>query len=99
MSVFAMTMPRALAAPRPVLRGWEDLPEWITTQEAADLSGYTVDYIRKLMRQGRVKGSFRGVMWWVDKDSLKAYLDMVKVLGTKRFHPRGLKAALEQVQD
>ena len=85
-----------LTTARPTLRGeWDDLTEWITTQEAAEISGYNVDHVRRLMRQGKVKGLFRGVMWWVDKDSLETYLGMVKTLGTKRFHPGGLEAALE----
>jgi len=79
-------------------REWSELPEWITTQEAAEISGYSIDHIRRLMRQGKIKGSFRGVMWWVDRDSLKAYLDLMNTLGTKRFHPGGIEAALEDVK-
>ena len=70
------------------------MPEWITTKEAADISGYNVNHVRRLMRQGRIEGSFRGVMWWVDGESLRAYLEMMAQLGTKRFHPGGLEEAL-----
>ena len=66
---------------------------WLTTHEAAEISGYSVDYVRKLMRLGKVSGRFRGVMWWVDKESLRAYLYLMDTLGAKRYHPGGMQSA------
>jgi hypothetical protein len=33
------------------------LPDWITTQEAVELSGFHPEYIRRLVRQGKKHGS------------------------------------------
>jgi excisionase family DNA binding protein len=47
--------------------------EWVTTAEAAELTGYNVQYIRRLINTGRVhaKKWVRG--WMVGKDALLAY--------------------------
>ena len=29
-------------------------PHWITTREAAEISGYHINYIRRLIRQGKI---------------------------------------------
>jgi len=71
------------------LLDWATMPEWITTDEAAALSGYHVNYVRRLMRNGRLKGKKAGLMWWVDRDSLQNYLASVQALGAKKFDPRG----------
>lgn len=73
---------------RPVI-DWSKMPDWITTEEAAEISGYHVNYIRRLMRQGKLNGRKAGV-WWIDKASLRAYLELVEDLGPKRFDPRGM---------
>jgi hypothetical protein len=48
--------------------------DWITTREATELSGYRADYLRTLIRQGRVKGRKYFVIWQVERRSLLAYL-------------------------
>ena len=45
-------------------------PDWITTREAAEISGYHVNYIRRLIRRGKIAAEKKGSMWWVDGDSL-----------------------------
>jgi excisionase family DNA binding protein len=34
--------------------------EWITTAEAAELTGYHVKYLRRLVREGKIAGAKRG---------------------------------------
>lgn len=72
---------------------WANMPEWITAEEAAELSGYHVNYIRRLMRAHKVNGRKAGLMWWVDRDSMRAYLEKVQELGTRRFGPGGMNKA------
>lgn len=72
-------------------KDWLTLPDWITTEEAAEVSGYHVNYIRRLMRQGKVTGRKAGLMWWIDRDSLRSYLDTVKELGAEKFRPHRLR--------
>ena len=75
---------------------WGSMPDWITTEEAAEQSGYHVNYIRRLMRQGKVTGRKAGLMWWIERDSLRDYLAKVKEAGSQRFGPGGLERALQE---
>ena len=58
--------------------------DWITTQEASELSGYRSDYLRTLIRQGRIKGRKYFVIWQVERRSLLAYLREQEQRGEKR---------------
>ena len=70
---------------------WADLADYITTEEAADLSGYHVNYIRRIMRQGKIKGRKAGIVWLIERPSLLEYLATVQALGTKKFTPDRFK--------
>ena len=61
--------------------------EWITAREAADLTGYHVKYVRRLVKEGRIVGRKRGRDWWVDKASVRAYVDEMKRLGPSKHDP------------
>jgi hypothetical protein len=76
-------------AGRGPVREWADLPEWITTEEAADLSGYDAQHVRRLARLGRIGTVKKGHDWWVDHDVFRAYLEAMNTLGNKRHDPRG----------
>jgi excisionase family DNA binding protein len=54
---------------------WASMPEWITIDEAADLSHYNPDYLRRLARKGRLGAAKKGRDWWIDRDALQAYLE------------------------
>lgn len=41
--------------------------EWITTKEAAELTGYADAYIRQLIGRGRLKAKKRGRDWFLSK--------------------------------
>ena len=58
--------------------------EWITTAEAADLSGYHPNHIRRLLKQGSVDGRKWGQAWQVNRASLFTYLDRIRKIGKKR---------------
>lgn len=65
-------------------RGWADMPEWITVDEAAEASGYHPEYIRRLARKGRIGAEKKGRDWWIDRDKFRSYLAAVESLGTKK---------------
>ena len=46
----------------------------LTTRDAADLLGYTVQHVRRLIREGRLLGSRFGRDWLVDKESVARYV-------------------------
>ena len=68
---------------------WASMPDWITTAEAVDISGYHSDYLRRLMREGKIAGEKKGQMWWIDRDSLQSYLAQMESLGSRKHDPRG----------
>lgn len=63
--------------------------EWIDLQEASALAGYHPDHVKRLLRRGLVRGRKRGG-WWVDKESLEAYVTTMQLLGSKKYDPGGL---------
>ncbi len=83
----------------PPRKDWRDLPEWIDIRLASELSGYNSDYLRRVMRQGKIAAEKRGTMWWIDRDSLRAYVATVEALGTKKFDPRGAPELAKQGEE
>lgn len=49
--------------------------EMITVSEASELSGYTPQHIRLLIRQGLISARRAGGIWLVEVSSLYTYLD------------------------
>jgi excisionase family DNA binding protein len=60
------------------------MAKMITTVEAAKLTGYHRDYIRRLVSGGKVKGERLGRDWLVDQRSLLDYLKVSEQKGKKR---------------
>jgi excisionase family DNA binding protein len=54
---------------------------YIDTREAAQLSGYTEQYMRKLVRLGRIQGKKIRRDWLLDRDSLKKFLATDRKVG------------------
>jgi hypothetical protein len=58
--------------------------EWITTAEAVILSGYHIEHLRELARDGKIKAQKWGREWQVSRVSLLAYIRKAEKLGAKR---------------
>lgn len=71
------------------LGDWMSAPERISVKQAADLSGYDIRYLQRLLRQGRIKSEKLPGMreWLVDKLSLQNYVKQMKQLGADKFNP------------
>jgi len=54
---------------------------WLTTFEAARMSGYELDYIRKLIRAGKIARSKWGQSWLVHPKSLLQFLRQMDTQG------------------
>jgi excisionase family DNA binding protein len=50
------------------------MAEWITTKQAAELSGYHVNHIRRIVRAGLVSSQKFGPTLQIDRRSLLAYV-------------------------
>lgn len=61
-----------------------NMSDWITTDEAARIALLHEEYIRALLRTGRIKGQKWGRSWQVSRKSLLTYLNRMSALGHKR---------------
>ncbi len=64
-----------------------DNMEYVSVEEAAEITGYDPEYIRRLLRQNKIKAEKKGTMWWIDLESLKEYKKQMDTLGTDKFFP------------
>ncbi len=64
---------------------------WIGSQEAAKLTGYTIRYLCKLARDGRLRTTKLGRDWLFERESLLKWRDQMKKLGAKKHSPRTKK--------
>ncbi len=48
--------------------------EWITTEEAVKLTGYSSEQIRRLARAGRITSKKFGPVWMISRESLLEYI-------------------------
>jgi excisionase family DNA binding protein len=61
------------------------MPEdWITTAEAAQLSGYHVNHVRRLIVAGKVRARKFGPVWQVSKSDFLAYVQRLEQAGQRR---------------
>ena len=60
--------------------------EWLTVNEAAKLSGYHPEHVRRLIREGEVSAKKFSIVWMVNRESLLAYTK-----SQKKDFPKDLK--------
>jgi excisionase family DNA binding protein len=58
--------------------------EWLTVNEAAKLSGYDPEHIRRLIREEEIKARKFSIVWVVNRQSLLEYLKKAQTWGKKR---------------
>lgn len=74
-----------LTIERDVQRGYNSaMEEWLTVTDAAELGEYHPNYIRLLLRQGKVTGRKWGQAWQVSRQSLLSYCQQAQSEGKKR---------------
>jgi len=66
--------------------------EWLTVQDAAKLSGYHAEYVRLLIRQGKLTAKKFGPVWAISKYSLLAYLEIARKSDDGRQGPKVRKS-------
>ena len=60
----------------------------LSVKKAPFHSGYNVQYLRRLLRDGRLSGMKLGQTWLIDKRTFEAYLEKAKQAKDKRFGPK-----------
>ena len=64
------------------------MEDWITTAEAAELSGYHPERIRELARENKISARKWGSAYQISRQSLQEYLRIAIKSGDKRYGPR-----------
>lgn len=64
-----------------------DPTEWITTNEAADLTGYSPEYIRRLLRNGRFLALKFGRDWLLKRADVLEYKHRMEAMGSDKYNP------------
>ena len=59
-----------------------------SVKSAASLSGYSMQYIRRLLRLDRISGLKVGQVWLVELESLKEYINRALESKDQRFSPK-----------
>jgi len=60
----------------------------ITVQDAAEVTGYSIQYLRRLLRSGKLEGIKIGQLWLIEMQSLEMYLQHVGSTSDRRCGPR-----------
>lgn len=58
--------------------------EWLTVKQAAEISGYHPEYLRYLIKAGKIDAQKFATVWQVSRSSLKEFLKNAKKQGEKR---------------
>jgi len=61
--------------------------EWITTSQAAELTGYTPGHIRKLAQSGQLPTTRVGRDWLVKREAVLEWQRKMDALGTGKHNP------------
>ena len=64
------------------------LNNYISVQVAGKYSGYSLQYLRRLLRNGSLEGIKIGQLWLVDKGTLDVCLKRVRNTTDQRFGPK-----------
>jgi excisionase family DNA binding protein len=60
---------------------------WLTTDEAAEMTGYSTVYIRQLARRGSIEARKAGRDWLIGEDSIRRYKEQMDDLGRSKHDP------------
>jgi len=73
----------------------DERKDWVSTEDAARLTGYNIKYLRELVRKRRIVAHKVSRDWLVNRESLLAYKAKMDSLGTAKHDPRGVWDASE----
>jgi hypothetical protein len=61
----------------------------ISVQAATEISGYNAQYLRRLLRTGKLEGVKVGQVWLIDMASLQTYFSCALSSNDMRYGPKG----------
>jgi len=68
------------------------LEKHLSVKAAAEYSGYNGQYLRRLLRVGRLEGKRIGQVWLIKLSSLEAHLRKGQLSRDQRYGPQGVTA-------
>lgn len=66
------------------------LEKHISVKAAAEISGFSIQYLRRLLRNDRLEGTKIGQVWLIKMASFESYLRRGQMLCDRRHGPRKL---------
>jgi hypothetical protein len=60
----------------------------LTVQAAAECSGYSIQYLRRLLRSESLIGTKIGQVWLIDLNAFENYIERAEQSGDRRCGPR-----------
>ena len=64
-----------------------DPTQWITTGEAAELTGYSASNFRKAIGRHLLRAEKRGRDWFLDRGEVLHYAETMRLLGPTKHNP------------
>lgn len=64
---------------------------WLTTEDAAEILGYNTEYVRRLIRNGKLRAKKHGHIWLVYPDSVYELKEILAIQireGYSKYDPR-----------
>jgi excisionase family DNA binding protein len=61
---------------------------WVTTTEAAEITGYSITYMRQLANRDRIEARKVGRDWLIERTSLLAFKAQMDRLGNDKHNPQ-----------
>jgi excisionase family DNA binding protein len=62
------------------------MPDYLTAEEVADILGYSVQYVRRMLRNGKLRADKKARVWLVYRSSVEEYKQTVE--GLSKHDPR-----------
>jgi excisionase family DNA binding protein len=50
------------------------MADWSSVSEAAEITGYHPEHLRRLIRQGKLQAVRKGTMFWLDRKELSSFM-------------------------
>ncbi len=59
------------------------MAEWITTEEARQMSGYSIAHLQDLIRRKKLEAEKKGGAYWVNRAALETYIQEAQAAKAK----------------
>lgn len=71
-----------------------DLSQYVTVNQAAEISGFSTDWVRKLARRGDVGAVKFGFVWLICSESVESYANSERKIGRPPNEPPDVEPSL-----